>query len=84
MKKNIKVDNMENIKSNRNLNPNEIENPTKFVALSATFTALVFVATAIFNLAITATNGYFNFGESMVYLAALVGGPLVGLVAGCW
>ena len=73
---------MENIKSNRNLSPNEIENPTRFVALSATFTALVFVATAIFNLAITATNGYFNFGESMVYLAALVGGPLVGLVAG--
>ena len=65
-----------------NTDPNAIENPTKFVALSATFSALVFIATAIFQLAITATGGYFNFGESMVYLAALVGGPLVGLVSG--
>lgn len=73
---------MSNLESNKTLNPNEIENPTKFVAMSATFTALVFIATAVFQLAITATNGYFNFGESMVYLSAIVGGPLVGLVAG--
>lgn len=73
---------MNKLDLHNNANPNEIENPTKFVALSTTFTALVFIATAIFQLAITATNGYFNFGEAMVYLAALIGGPLVGLVAG--
>lgn len=68
---------MDNVK-----NPNEIDNPSKFVALTATFTALVFIATAIFALAIVSSNGYFNFGESMVYLSSLVGGPLVGMVAG--
>ena len=73
---------MNKLNLHSNANPNEIENPTKFVALSTTFTALVFIATAIFQLAITATNGYFNFGEAMVYLAALIGGPLVGMVAG--
>lgn len=82
MNRDFKVDEMSNIESNKTLNPNDIENPTKFVAMSATFTALVFIATAVFQLAITATNGYFNFGESMVYLSAIVGGPLVGLVAG--
>ena len=54
----------------------------KIIALSATFTALVFVATIIFYMAIFATNGFFNLGESMVYLSALVGGPIVGLIAG--
>ena len=70
---------MDNIK-----NPNEIENPSRFVALSATFSALVFIATAIFALAIVSSNGYFNFGESMVYLSSLVGGPLVGMIAGAF
>ena len=73
---------MNNIDNNKAFHPNEIENPTKFVALSATFTALVFIATAVFQLGISATNGYFNVGESMVYLSALVGGPLVGMVSG--
>ncbi len=83
MNHNFNVNVMSNLVSrNNNFNPNDIENPTKFVAMSATFTALVFIATAVFQLAITATNGYFNFGESMVYLSAIVGGPLVGLVAG--
>ena len=63
-------------------NTNETENPSKFVALSATFTALVFIATAIFALAIASTGGYFNFGEGMVYLSGLIGGPIVGLIAG--
>ena len=63
-------------------NPNEVENTSKFVALSSSFTALVFIATAIFALAITSTGGYFNFGEGMVYLSSLVGGPIVGLIAG--
>ena len=73
---------MNNINNRSNLNSNEIENSSKFVALSSSFTALVFIATAIFALAIAASGGYFNFGESMVYLAALVGGPIVGFIAG--
>lgn len=73
---------MSNVVEKMNNNPDEMENPSKFVALSSSFTALVFIATAIFALAIASTGGYFNFGEGMVYLSSLVGGPIVGLIAG--
>ena len=46
------------------------------------FTALVFVATTIIRVPIPATGGYFNFGESVIYAAALLYGPLVGGLAG--
>jgi len=46
------------------------------------FTALVFVATMILRVPIAATGGYFNFGESVIYAAALLYGPLVGGLAG--
>ncbi|MFW9856705.1 MAG: ECF transporter S component [Candidatus Thorarchaeota archaeon] len=52
------------------------------VALAATFTALVFLATSLFYLALVASSGFFNLGEAFVYLAALIGGPIVGAVAG--
>ena len=52
------------------------------LALTATFTALVFMSTSIFSFELVPTTGYFNFGESFVYLAALIGGPIVGAVAG--
>lgn len=48
----------------------------------AVFTALVFAATSIIAVETPATKGFFNFGETMVYTAALLGGPLVGAVAG--
>jgi uncharacterized membrane protein len=52
------------------------------LALAAVFTALVFVATYSFVINIPATGGYFNLGEIIIYVAALVFGPLVGGVAG--
>jgi uncharacterized membrane protein len=48
----------------------------------AIFTALVFVATMIIRVPIPATGGYFNFGDSVIYVAALLYGPLVGGLAG--
>jgi uncharacterized membrane protein len=48
----------------------------------AIFTALVFVATKIITIPIAATQGYFNVGDSMIYAAALLYGPLVGGLAG--
>ena len=49
--------------------------------LTAVFASLVFAATLVaFETPIT--RGYFNLGETMVYTAAMIGGPLVGLVAG--
>jgi uncharacterized membrane protein len=48
----------------------------------AIFTALVFVATMVIRITIPATGGYFNVGDSMVYVAALLYGPFVGGLAG--
>lgn len=52
------------------------------VALAATFTALVFLSTSLFYVALIASSGFFNLGEAFVFLAALIGGPIVGAIAG--
>ncbi|MEM2929738.1 MAG: ECF transporter S component [Thermoproteota archaeon] len=54
----------------------------RLVSSTALSTALVFVATASVSIYIPATRGYFNLGDSMIFLAALLFGPLVGCVAG--
>jgi uncharacterized membrane protein len=54
----------------------------RLVSSTAVSTALVFVATASISIYIPATRGYFNLGDSMVFLTALLFGPLVGCVAG--
>jgi len=51
------------------------------VAGAAVFTAFVFAATFSFTAA-TSTGGYFDIGEVMVYITALVMGPYVGAFAG--
>lgn len=52
------------------------------VATTAVFTALVCVATIIFSIYVPETRGFFNIGETMVYIAALLFGPVVGGIAG--
>ncbi|MCE4624579.1 MAG: ECF transporter S component [Desulfurococcales archaeon] len=54
---------------------------SRSVAYSAVFAALVFAATLV-SVATPVTRGYFNLGESMVYTAAIIGGPFVGAVSG--
>lgn len=54
---------------------------TKQLALITAFTTLVFLSTSIFSIELP-TTGYFNLGETFVYLAALIGGPIVGGIAG--
>jgi len=54
----------------------------RVVSSAALSTALVFVATASISIYIPATRGYFNLGDSMVFLTALLFGPIVGFVAG--
>lgn len=49
---------------------------------TAIFTALVCVATMVFSTYVPQTKGYFNIGETMVYIAALLFGPFVGAFAG--
>jgi uncharacterized membrane protein len=57
--------------------------PSAFpIAVTAIFTALVCVATIIFSIYVPATRGFFNIGESMVFLSALLFGSYVGAFAG--
>jgi uncharacterized membrane protein len=52
------------------------------IAAAAIFSALVAAATLLFVIPIPATSGYFNLGETLIYIAALLFGPLVGTAAG--
>lgn len=52
------------------------------LAASAVFIALTFVVTRYTVIPIPATKGYFNLGEVVIYLAAIVFGPIVGALAG--
>ena len=61
--------------------PGRIRLRTKEVAAAAIFTAFVFAVTFSFS-ATTSTGGYFDVGEIMVYITALVMGPYVGAFAG--
>jgi len=61
--------------------PREVK-PTLKLVFGTVFAALVCVVTVLFVLPIPATSGYFNLGESIIYIAALAFGPFVGAVAG--
>lgn len=55
---------------------------TTELALTPIFTALVTVATMVFTISVPATSGYFNIGETVIYIAAILFGPYVGAIAG--
>ncbi len=57
-------------------------NSIRSLALIVTFTGLVFLSTSIFYLNIASSTGFFNIGEAFVYIAALIGGPVTGAIAG--
>lgn len=52
------------------------------IAITAIFAALVCVTTMIFSIYVPQTRGYFNIGEGMVYITALLFGPVIGSIAG--
>ena len=57
--------------------------PTLKIALAAIFATLVFTITSqIPAIPIPATSGYFNVGETTIYVAALLFGPFVGTLSG--
>lgn len=64
-----------------NVKKNPLRTPLK-LAMAAVFAALVCVATLTLVITIPATNGYFNLGETVIYTAAFLFGPLVGGIAG--
>jgi len=46
------------------------------------FAALVCVATLVFTIYVPQTRGFFNIGETMIYVTALLFGPAIGGIAG--
>lgn len=52
------------------------------LALAAVCTSLVCVATIIFSIYVPSTEGFFNVGETMIYVTALFLGPATGAFAG--
>lgn len=56
--------------------------PALKIAATAIFTPLVCIATMIFSIYVPHTKGFFNIGETMVYITALLFGPFVGAFAG--
>lgn len=59
----------------------EIASPLN-LAVTAVFTALVCVTTMMLSIYVPATQGFFNVGEAMVFLSAILFGPFVGAFAG--
>jgi len=56
---------------------------TTKIGLAAVFAALVFIVTSqVPAISIPATSGYFNFGETIVYVTALLFGSLAGFLSG--
>jgi len=59
----------------------QLTRPQK-IAITTVFTALVCVTTMIFSIYVPQTRGYFNIGEGIIYITALLFGPVIGSVAG--
>ncbi len=55
---------------------------TRQLTLTALLIALVAAATLVIRIPVPATQGYINLGDSMVYVSALLFGPVTGLLAG--
>ena len=56
--------------------------PLVKLTLAPAFTALVCVATMSFTVYVPLTRGFFNIGETMIYITALLFGPAVAAFAG--
>ena len=59
----------------------KIKDP-KNIGIIAVFSALAFVATRFIQIPILQTGGYLNFGEAIIYIAAIFFGPFVGGLVG--
>jgi len=53
-----------------------------FISISAIFIGIVYVFTILISIYIPQTRGFFNLGEIGVYIAAIIGGPYIGGIAG--
>ncbi len=54
----------------------------KQISLLALFCALVVIATLVIRVPIPATGGYFNLGDTIIFIASILLGPVFGMIAG--
>jgi uncharacterized membrane protein len=59
-----------------------VSDRVRTMALGALFCALVVDATIIFRIPIPATGGYFNLGDTIIFIGAALFGPLFGMIVG--
>src|SRR5438128_2049913 len=52
------------------------------MTLSAVTIVMVFLSTFLFQFPIFSTNGYFNFGDIMIFTFAFAFGPVIGGISG--
>ena len=52
------------------------------LALLALFAALITITTMMVRIPIAATKGYFNLGDSLIFISAALFGPIFGMIAG--
>lgn len=55
---------------------------TMNLALVSIMTALVFISTYLFQIPIPLTGGYFNLGDAIIYISAILFGPIIGGITG--
>lgn len=75
----------DDIKNNRVVFPSKLKNKSLAfkISIGSMMTALNSVITVVFAISIpTSKGGYFNIGESAVYLTAILFGPYIGAIAG--
>lgn len=56
--------------------------PSRIIARIALFASMVAVATMVIHIPMPAVKGFINLGDSVIFVAAILSGPLVGGLAG--
>jgi len=59
-----------------------MNNKTKLLVLNGLMIALVCMATMVIQIPIPMTEGYVNIGDSIIFVASILFGPISGMIAG--
>ena len=59
-----------------------MNNKTKLIVLNGIMIALVCITTMVIQIPIPMTEGYVNIGDSIIFVASILFGPIPGMIAG--
>ena len=59
-----------------------MNNKTKLIVLNGLMIAFVCVATMVIQIPVPMTEGYVNIGDSIIFVASILFGPIPGMIAG--